>query len=86
MANIKTAISLPKEIFDAANQLAEDMKVSRSRLFVLAVQEYLERYRNRQTLEQINRAVEEIGESDEDQEWLARAFRSHKELMERDEW
>lgn len=86
MANIKTAISIPKEIFDAANQLAEDMKVSRSRLFVLAVQDYLERYRNRQTLEQINRAVDEIGESSEDQEWLARTFRSHKELMERDEW
>ena len=46
MPNIKTAISIEKPIFDQVNDLAKNLKISRSRLFVLAAQEYIQRHNN----------------------------------------
>ena len=41
MENIKTAISIEKSLFTQANALARKMKVSRSRLFVLALEDFI---------------------------------------------
>ena len=53
MANIKTAISLQESLFDQAEQLARDLKVSRSRLFALALEEFMRQYQDRKLFEQI---------------------------------
>jgi metal-responsive CopG/Arc/MetJ family transcriptional regulator len=42
---MKVAISLPNPIFDAAEQLAEQLHVSRSRLYAQAIEQYLARFR-----------------------------------------
>ena len=72
MANIKTAISIPKNLFEATSQLAEELNVSRSRLFAMAIQDFIERRKNRALLAQIN---EVYGRSldDEESEMLRRA-------------
>jgi metal-responsive CopG/Arc/MetJ family transcriptional regulator len=72
MANIKTAISIPKNLFEATNQLAEELNVSRSHLFVMAIQDFIERRKNRELLAQIN---EVYGRSldNEESEMLRRA-------------
>jgi antitoxin MazE6 len=44
---MKTAISIPDSLFNAAERAAKQQKVSRSRLYSRAVQEYLERRRSR---------------------------------------
>lgn len=72
MATIKTAISIPKKLFEAANQLAAELNISRSRLFALAVQEFIERRKNRELLGQIN-AVYGEGLDDEDRQALRQA-------------
>ena len=41
MANIKTAISLQESLFAQAEDLARDLNVSRSRLFVLALENFI---------------------------------------------
>lgn len=41
---MKVAISLPLPIFDAAEHLAEELHVSRSRLYAQAIAQYLERF------------------------------------------
>jgi metal-responsive CopG/Arc/MetJ family transcriptional regulator len=56
MLAIKTAISIEKVIFDQAEKVAQAMNVSRSKLFVLALQEFLERQKNKELLAQINAA------------------------------
>jgi metal-responsive CopG/Arc/MetJ family transcriptional regulator len=53
---VKTAISIPQDLFDAINHLAEERHVSRSKLFMMAVEEFLENNKNRQLLAQINAA------------------------------
>jgi len=42
---MKTAISIPDEVFEAAEQAAKRLCVSRSELYATAVREFVERYR-----------------------------------------
>jgi metal-responsive CopG/Arc/MetJ family transcriptional regulator len=56
MENIKTAISIRKPLFEQAEDLARRMKVSRSGLFALALEEYIRRQQNRELLASLNAA------------------------------
>jgi metal-responsive CopG/Arc/MetJ family transcriptional regulator len=60
MNTVKTAISLPKPLFEQAEHLAVKMNVSRSRLIAMALDEFIRRYQNRKLLENINSAYEEM--------------------------
>jgi len=81
MANIKTAISLPTPLFEQAESLARDMKVSRSRLYGLALEDYLRRYQNLQLLERINQAYPDAPDAAE-QTRLRKTRRSHRKIVE----
>ena len=80
MANIKTAISLQKTLFDQVEALAREKKVSRSRLFVMALEDYLRREENRKLAKQL---TEVYGEPDPEQEALQRKMkRYHRRVVE----
>jgi len=64
MPNIKTAISIEKPIFDQVNDLAQNLNISRSRLFVLAAQEFIRRHKNLELLKAINEAYDDLQESE----------------------
>ncbi len=64
MPNIKTAISIEKPIFDQVNDLAKNLNISRSRLFVLAAQEFLQRHANMELLQAINKAYDDLPDPD----------------------
>jgi metal-responsive CopG/Arc/MetJ family transcriptional regulator len=64
MPNIKTAISIDKPIFDKVNDLAKNLKISRSRLFVLAAQEFIQRHTNLELLQAINDAYDDLPDVD----------------------
>lgn len=51
---MKTAISLPDSVFEAAEVLAQQLGVSRSELYTKALQIYLEKYDRNQTLLKLN--------------------------------
>lgn len=59
MAQIKTAVSLDKSLCQQAEALAHKLKVSRSRLFAMALEDFLRRNENEQLLEEINRACQD---------------------------
>lgn len=84
MANVKTAVSLRKDLFEQVEALANEMKISRSRLFVLALEEFLRRHQNQQLLEQINAAYDEAPEPSE-QALRRRMRRPHRQIVE-GEW
>lgn len=69
MPSVKTAISIQEPLFKEVEALARQMKISRSQLFVKAVEEFLQHHRNRQLLEQINRAYAD-GPDPEEEEYL----------------
>lgn len=84
MQNVKTAISIPKSLFEQVEALASKMKVSRSRLFGLAMEEYLRRQQNQELLAQINAAYAD--EPPPSEEALRRAARRHHRRLVEGEW
>ncbi len=55
---MKTAISVPNELFEAAEKLARRLGVSRSRLFTMAVSEYLRQHGGDNVTEKLNQLYE----------------------------
>jgi metal-responsive CopG/Arc/MetJ family transcriptional regulator len=51
---MKTAISLPDPLFEAADALAERLGVSRSQLFATAVAEFLAKHQGRKVTERLD--------------------------------
>jgi metal-responsive CopG/Arc/MetJ family transcriptional regulator len=84
MTNVKTAISLPESLFEQAEAVAYKMKVSRSRLMALALEEFIRRHQNRQLLEKINAAYEDAPD-EEEQALHCPLRRQHRQIAE-NEW
>jgi len=51
---MKTAISIPDEIFKEAERTAKNLGVSRSELYAKAVLDFVERYRRESLIEKLN--------------------------------
>ncbi len=81
MESIKTAISIDKSLFTQANALARKMKVSRSRLFVIALENYMRQQENLKLLEEVN-AVYTDEPSGKEKELLRRMRKSSRSLVE----
>jgi metal-responsive CopG/Arc/MetJ family transcriptional regulator len=60
---MKTAVSIPDDIFEGAERLAKRTKRSRSRVFSDALREYLARHTPDEVTQAMNQALSEIGES-----------------------
>jgi metal-responsive CopG/Arc/MetJ family transcriptional regulator len=84
MPNVKTAISLQKPLFDELETLARQMKVSRSRLLALALEEFIRRRENQRLLETMNQAYEDAPDVTE-QTHLRKMRRLHRKIVE-GEW
>jgi metal-responsive CopG/Arc/MetJ family transcriptional regulator len=81
---IKTGISLEKSLLKQIDALAHELEISRSRLFVLAVEEFIHRRENQKLLESINAAYDDLPDSEEEN--LRNTWRRyHRELVEA-EW
>ena len=59
-AGMKTAISIPDKVFEAADRTAKNLGVSRSELYSTAVYEYIERHR----IEDVTAKLDEIYSSE----------------------
>ncbi|MCC6300126.1 MAG: hypothetical protein IT314_12580 [Anaerolineales bacterium] len=82
MTIVKTAISIQKSLFQRAEEIAKEMKISRSRLFVLAVEDFIRRYQNMLLLEEINQAYSDgpdEKESDEQRRMQRKSIQSMKD-------
>jgi metal-responsive CopG/Arc/MetJ family transcriptional regulator len=81
MDSIKTAISIDKALFAQANALARKLKISRSRLFVIALEDFIREQENRELLEKVNAVYEEMEDGTENT--LRRKSRKlHRRLIE----
>jgi metal-responsive CopG/Arc/MetJ family transcriptional regulator len=78
---MKTAVSIPDEVFEGAERLARRTKRSRSRLFSDALREYLARHAPDKITEAINKACSAIGE--EDDRFVSSAA---SRVLEQSEW
>ena len=84
MANIKTAISIEKPLFEEVEALAQKMKVSRSHLFTLAARAFIQNHKNRKLLEAINAAYSDLPGIEEG--GLRAQMKSRHRSLVRDSW
>jgi metal-responsive CopG/Arc/MetJ family transcriptional regulator len=84
MANIKTAVSIDKSLFEQAESIAREMKVSRSSLFALALQDFIRHHQNEELLRRINEASEDVPDADE-QARIRKMRRKQRKVVE-GEW
>jgi metal-responsive CopG/Arc/MetJ family transcriptional regulator len=84
MPNVKTAISLQRSLLEQAGDLARKLGISRSRLFALALEDYIQRQQNRELLVQINAAYADEPTPSE-QTLRRKVRRTHRRIVE-GEW
>ena len=83
--SVKTAISMQKELFCEVNRLAEELQISRSRLFVLAVSDFIKKNENKKIISEINKAFSDYPDSKEKK--LHNAMRQKQAgNLERESW
>jgi metal-responsive CopG/Arc/MetJ family transcriptional regulator len=58
---MKTAVSIPDEVFEEAERLATELQTSRSQLYSRALQEFVARHTPNRLTEAMNRVVDEVG-------------------------
>jgi len=84
MANVKTAISINKPLFEQVGNLAHELNTSRSRIFTLAAAEFIRRHKNLKLLEAINASYDDF--PDEKEASFQSIMRSRQFKMVKDQW
>lgn len=85
MPGVKTAISLNEELFSKVNQLADNLHISRSKVFTLAVQDYVKKQENQALLARLNEAYKDLPVEEERK--IQKSMRGkQKKLIERESW
>lgn len=79
---MKTAVSIPDDVFNDVERLARRTKRSRSRVFSDALREYVARHSPDEITEAINRACSQLENQDEDRFPISAGRR----ILERSEW
>lgn len=81
LTRVKTAVSIPDRLFEAADRAAEKLGLSRSRLYALALEEFLERMRTRDVTKQLDQVY-----ASEDSSLDPVLAELQAISLERDEW
>lgn len=79
---MKTAVSIPDDVFAGAERLAQRTKRSRSDIYSAAVREYIARHSGDAVTEAMNSAIEQLGDAGADP-FVSLAARN---TLERIEW
>lgn len=80
---MKTAISVPDDVFEKAERLARSARRSRSEFYSAALREYVARHDPDEVTDAVNRAMTELGEEAAPDEFVQEAARR---LLEGSEW
>ena len=81
---MKTAISIPDNIFIAAEKTAKRLKIPRSQLYTKAVEEYISHHKDEYVTEKLNEVYS--NESDRNTEELDININSLREATKNDSW
>jgi len=63
---MKTAVSLPDDLFEAVERLARRSRRKRSEVYAAALREYVARHADDEITASINRVIDEIGVAEPD--------------------
>jgi len=83
--NMRTAISLSGTLYEKAEQTAHYMGIPRSRLFVIALEDYIARYNGEMITKKLNEVYEKVNQ-DEFERDLNVGLESLRNLTKDDTW
>jgi metal-responsive CopG/Arc/MetJ family transcriptional regulator len=83
--SMKTAVSLPDELYEQAEKTAEEMGIPRSQLFARALEQFIERHRRENITEQLNKVYSETA-SEEFEDISDAGLLSLRDLTRNDSW
>jgi metal-responsive CopG/Arc/MetJ family transcriptional regulator len=78
---MKTAVSIPDDVFETVERFARRANRSRSEVFSSALREYIARHAPDEITDALNRVIDEVGQ--EKDEFVAAAARR---TLEKTEW
>ncbi len=78
---MKTAISIPDEVFEAADRAAKKLGVSRSELYATAVHEFVERHR----IEDVTAMLDDVYAS-EKSDLDANLYKMQSQQLTKEDW
>jgi len=84
MSNIKTAVSIKESLFKEAETLAKKLEISRSKLFAVALENFIRQQENRELLKKINEVHSQVLSPDE--ESYRKQIRDYHRRSLEDEW
>jgi metal-responsive CopG/Arc/MetJ family transcriptional regulator len=76
---MKTAVSVPEDVFARADRLARAQGKSRSEVYSAALREYLARHAPDEVTEMVDRVMEELGEASAPGAFVVQAARRRLE-------
>jgi len=82
---MKTAISIPDELFNKVDELAAELHLSRSQIFTEAVMEYLKRQQNMKILDAINKVYSE-DDTEEEKRLREEGKKHYAGLLKDEKW
>ena len=82
---MKTAISLPDDLFEKVNELAEELHLSRSRIFTEAVRDYIARRKNEKILQALNKVYSKP-EPEEDKMLRKQGKKRYAKTLKVEKW
>ncbi len=83
-SSVKTAVSIQATLFEQAEAAAREMNISRSRLYNLALEEFLRHRENQELLRRLNEAYAD--DLDEEERAFLRAGARHVMNQANEEW
>jgi len=85
MGSIKTAISLDENLLNRIDALSKKMQISRSRLFTLAMNDYLKKQENQALLARLNQAYAD--EPSEEEAMIRQSMKDKQaQVVDRELW
>ena len=82
---MKTAISISNSLFEKAEKTAHYMGIPRSRLYVIALEEYIARHNGEMITQKLNEVYSKIDQSEFDRD-LEIGLESLRNLTKNDTW
>ena len=82
---MKTAISLSDSLYEKAEEMALYMKISRSKLFAMALEEFITKYNEKMITDKINEVYEKIDQK-EFEPYLNAGLEPIRNITKNDTW
>jgi metal-responsive CopG/Arc/MetJ family transcriptional regulator len=82
---MKTAISIPDDLFITVKEMSKKLNISRSQFFVEAVKDYITRQKNKEIFEALNKVYSEI-DTKQEVELRKQSKKYYSKRLEAEKW